>query len=190
MKNIRDLSSEDEEGLNSQEYYHLMEIDDLISNNLEVKLDGADSSPIYLGIESGSVVKLNLISCQLSSIPRVVWEFLKLRELDLDRNAIETIPNAIEKLKFLEVLSIADNKLEGFEPLTKLTSLKSLNLADNNIASMPDSIGNLKHLGHLALTGNRLKTLPESIGELKSLRTFYLKDNELEILPEGFGGLS
>ena len=65
MKNIRDLNSEDGEGLDSQEYYNLLELDNLVRGRLENER-GDDSSPIYLEIEGGSVVKLDLVSCRLT----------------------------------------------------------------------------------------------------------------------------
>ena len=157
-----------------------MELDGLVSSNLKKKR-GDNSSPIYLEIENESIVELFLVSCRLSSIPRVVCEFKMLKELDLDRNAVNIIPSTIENLSFLEVLSLSDNNLGVFpEPLTKLISLQSLNLADNRITSMPSSIGDLKHLRHLALTNNHIEVMGEhimsSIGPLKLYQGLFVAD--------------
>ena len=52
------------------------------------------------------------------------------------------------------------------------------------IYSLPDSIGNLKHLQKLNLSDNELTSLPNSIGNLKHLKTLDVSDNELSSLPQ------
>ncbi|MHA1386077.1 MAG: leucine-rich repeat domain-containing protein, partial [Candidatus Helarchaeota archaeon] len=64
-----------------------------------------------------------------------------------------------------------------------------MNLGDNQLTTLPESIGNLKSLKELYLEGNELTTLPESIGNLKSLKELYLRNNKLTALPESLGGL-
>ncbi len=53
------------------------------------------------------------------------------------------------------------------ESITKLTSLKVLDLQGNSITTLPESIGNLKSLEYLNLMSNDLSTLPESIKTLE-----------------------
>lgn len=64
-----------------------------------------------------------------------------------------------------------------------------LTIGDYELATLPESISNLKSLQILSLARNSLKTLPESIGELKSLKTLYLKTQRLFTLPESIGNL-
>jgi len=64
-------------------------------------------------------------------------------------------------------------------------------LADNNqLTTLPESIGNLTSLTTLYLEFNQLTTLPESIGNLTSLTTLYLEFNQLTTLPESIGNLT
>ncbi|MHA1728757.1 MAG: leucine-rich repeat domain-containing protein, partial [Promethearchaeota archaeon] len=56
------------------------------------------------------------------------------------------------------------NDLETLpESITKLTSLKELNLGHNKLITLPESIGNLTSLKELNLGHNKITTLPESI---------------------------
>ncbi len=69
------------------------------------------------------------------------------------------------------------------ELITKLISLKVLDLRFNHLETLPESIGNLKSLQVLDLGNNHLKTLPESIRSLRSLQELWLYHNELTTLP-------
>ena len=61
--------------------------------------------------------------------------------------------------------------------------MKSLNLETNQLATLPESIGQLACLIYLELNNNHLTRLPESIGELESLGYLNLKRNYLTIPP-------
>ena len=64
-----------------------------------------------------------------------------------------------------------------------------LDLADNQLTSLPESFSNLYTLTNLDLAGNRLTSLPESFGNLYTLTNLYLANNQLIILPESIGTL-
>ncbi len=71
-----------------------------------------------------------------------------------------------------------------------LDSLTVLDLSGNELKSLPESFGLLRHLKTLDLNGNQLQSLPESFGLLHRLETLDLSFNELRSLPETFGNLS
>ena len=52
----------------------------------------------------------------------------------------------------------------------KLPNLTDLDLSDNQLVSLPDSIGTLKKLQRLNLNQNKLSSLPASIQQLKALK--------------------
>ncbi|GAQ91194.1 hypothetical protein KFL_007410040 [Klebsormidium nitens] len=66
--------------------------------------------------------------------------------------------------------------------LEKLTKLRSLNLANNRLVSLPPSIWDLETLEELDLSGNLLEGVPEDIRKLSKLRRLNLDRNPL---PEG-----
>ena len=70
------------------------------------------------------------------------------------------------------------------------TRLQMLNLSNNELTSLPSSIGDLSKLCKLFLSNNGLTSLPSSIGNLSKLQILYVSDNELTFLPESISQLS
>ena len=64
-----------------------------------------------------------------------------------------------------------------------LTHLQKLYLGENQLTSLPTSIGNLEQLQELFLDDNQLTELPASIGNLTNLTVLCLKNNQLTELP-------
>ncbi|NCA28483.1 MAG: leucine-rich repeat domain-containing protein [Proteobacteria bacterium] len=69
-------------------------------------------------------------------------------------------------------------------------SKTELDLSDNQITSLPETIGNLTSLQELYLSENQLTSLPETIGNLNSLQILNLSDNQITSLPETIGNLT
>ena len=67
--------------------------------------------------------------------------------------------------------------------------LEWLDLSQNTLTSLPDSIGNLKALETLDVSYNKLTSLPESIGHLEILQNLRLGNNQVTSLPDSFGNL-
>ena len=87
-------------------------------------------------------------------------------------------------------LNIHDNNLTTLpESIDNLIHLKYLYIQHNNLTTLPESIGNLIHLQHLNIKHNNLTTLPESIGNLIHLRFLNIQYNNLTTLPESIGNL-
>jgi len=62
-------------------------------------------------------------------------------------------------------------------------------LENENISSLPDSIGSLDDLKNFTVTRCHIKTLPRTIGNLFKLQVLQLQQNEIEQLPESMGNL-
>ncbi|CAK7326805.1 unnamed protein product [Dovyalis caffra] len=124
-----------------------------------------------------------------------------LAVLDLSHNELEgEIPKTLRNLCNLRELDLAHNKFSGEiyrtfgSPTSCLhNSLKSLVLETNHLSgSLPDSLGNYKHLVNLNLYSNALSgPIPESIGRLSCLERLDLSHNYLNgSVPESVGQLS
>ncbi|XP_040922127.1 leucine-rich repeat-containing protein 47 [Toxotes jaculatrix] len=87
-------------------------------------------------------------------------------------------------LNYLEV-SQCPSLTEIHEDIQHLTTLQSLILCRNKLASIPNVIGSLKSLRVLDLSVNNLRVLPEGIIQLRELNTLNVSCNSLEVLPEG-----
>ena len=71
----------------------------------------------------------------------------------------------------------------------RLTALEELYIDRNQIADLPDGIGELVNLKELGLIGNKLKTVPTAINKLAKLEVLHAEENRLESLPKGLGKL-
>ncbi len=70
------------------------------------------------------------------------------------------------------------------------TNLKKLDISNNNIVELPDSISQLTALQELTLSGNKFTELPDALWELTQLQTLNLSKNKLIALPESIGQLT
>ena len=90
----------------------------------------------------------------------------------------------------LTVLDMGENNLLTLpESIGNLQSIQKLYLDDNKFRNLPETIGDLRFLKELGLSNNNLTRLPESIGDLQSLQIVYLINNQLTSLPESIGKL-
>uniref|UniRef100_F6T4T3 Leucine-rich repeat-containing protein 40 n=1 Tax=Macaca mulatta TaxID=9544 RepID=F6T4T3_MACMU len=87
-----------------------------------------------------------------------------LKELHVGENQIEMLEaEHLKHLNSILVLDLRDNKLKSVpDEITLLQSLERLDLSNNDISSLPYSLGNL-HLKFLALEGNPLRTIRREI---------------------------
>ncbi len=76
------------------------------------------------------------------------------------------------------------------ESIGNLTSLTHLRLNNNQLTNLPESIGNLKSLEILDLSTNKFTTFPEVVLNLKFLKQLSLQNNRLTTLPESIGNLT
>ncbi|XP_028309950.1 leucine-rich repeat-containing protein 47 [Gouania willdenowi] len=74
--------------------------------------------------------------------------------------------------------------------IQQLSSLQSLILCRNKLASFPGVVGRLTSLKVLDLSVNNLEVLPVEITQLKELNTLNVSCNRLEMLPDGLNQCS
>lgn len=158
------------------------------------------------------LVFLDLSENRIDSIPLTFGKLQGLYWLDLSHNKLRNVPESFQSLQTLNTLWLDDNciqslprlGLHGLEFLslshnflTSLTvsgsfqaSLKHLNVSDNQIAFVDESIGAFRNLERLLLDNNRLLSLSESIGSCTKLTDLNVGNNKLKTLPNSIGSLS
>jgi internalin A len=113
---------------------------------------------------------LDLKNCGLTKIPEVIFNCKYLVNIDLSND-----PFCDEEHKN-KITTIPDN-------ISKLTSLKRLNVSNNQLKHISDQISNIPRLTYLILNKNNLTEISAKIANMKSLQELCLDDNPFEMLP-------
>lgn len=148
------------------------------------------------------------LTCGLTEFPREIFELADtLEELDLSGNQLSQLPDDLPRLTALRVLFCSSNRftelpavlgrcgqlsMVGFKanqighvPSAALApSLRWLILTDNQIPSLPASIGQCSPMQKLMLAGNRLTTLPPALAQCQQLELLRISANQLTALPD------
>ena len=105
--------------------------------------------------------------------------------LDLSKLLMTSLPDQIRTLApSLTELDLTRNDLTMLpEALFELTLLTSLTLTDNHLFVLPSSINKLGRLQQLKLSQNRLEKLPVQLAELEYLQTLEVDLNPLVYPP-------
>ncbi|XP_072187917.1 leucine-rich repeat-containing protein 1 isoform X6 [Excalfactoria chinensis] len=97
----------------------------------------------------------------------------------------------ITSLYNLASLELRENLLTYLpESLAQLQRLEELDLGNNELYHLPETIGALFNLKDLWLDGNQLAEIPQEVGNLKNLLCLDVSENKLECLPEEINGLT
>ncbi|XP_070202182.1 PH domain leucine-rich repeat-containing protein phosphatase 2-like isoform X2 [Littorina saxatilis] len=122
--------------------------------------------------------KADLSSCHLEFLPETVFINEDLQILVLRHNALRERP--IEE----DIYTIG-----WLDDLPRFQSLRSLNLADNDLRVFPLALCLIRTLVELNLASNKLEEVPPQIAELTSLQVLHLHNNQLSALPEEVTGM-
>ena len=91
----------------------------------------------------------------------------------------------------MQTLEIAGNQLTTLpESLGQLRRLQKLYVYDNKLSALPESLWQLTELQELDVDDNELTALPRSLGQLTQLQKLHVAGNELTALPETLGQLT
>eukprot|EP00656_Telonema_subtile_P012468 TRINITY_DN16279_c0_g1_i1.p1 TRINITY_DN16279_c0_g1~~TRINITY_DN16279_c0_g1_i1.p1 ORF type:complete len:253 (-),score=68.74 TRINITY_DN16279_c0_g1_i1:70-828(-) len=128
--------------------------------------------------------QVNFANNKLSLLPAQVFgALMNLEKLNLESNSITALPDLAPLVKLKE-LHASHNIIDAF-PSHLPPKLQELVLADNRICSLPE--GSLwkeaARLAGLDVSDNRLDALPESLGEAPVIRSLKAANNNLKDIP-------
>lgn len=131
--------------------------------------EGAD--PI-LNIIRQSVSQLCLSAFGFPQLPpEVLWHSHHLIKLDLSSNQLTSLPDSLAELTVLQVLNLDKNHFIVLPaPVCQLPELQVLQIGQNDLKSLPASVSRLQHLKMLSFSRNEVSELPEAVCQMTSLR--------------------
>jgi hypothetical protein len=131
-----------------------------------------------------SLEVLNLSGNALSALPDDLSRLYKLRVLFCSENRFTRLPEVLSSCDQLEMVGFKSNSIREVEAAAISPGLRWLILTDNQIAVLPDAIGNCARLQKLMLAGNQLTDLPEAMRGCVGLELLRISANRFQSLPE------
>lgn len=119
----------------------------------------------YYSLEEASanpeqVYKLSLKGKKLKEIPKEVFYFTNLQELDLSENKIKEVPAEIGNMKRLQYLNLFSNRIKLLPPeMQELGNLHTLYVASNFMTEVPAWVGGMGKLRIFNFAYNRITRL-------------------------------
>lgn len=140
--------------------------------------------------EANSLKELHLQNNFLQALPESIGHLPKLEYLDLTNNLLRALPESFGNLKSLKTLKLTGNQLNSLpESFGNLENLEVLQLSETNDEMpdiFPDSFSNLKNLRILVAQGSGLRQYPKDLRRLQSLEEVYFCNNYSDYVLEGF----
>nr|XP_057927298.1 leucine-rich repeat-containing protein 2 [Doryrhamphus excisus] len=119
-------------------------------------------------------------------------KLVALRELNVSFNRLRGVPAQLGDCQNLERLELAGNANLCQLPfeLSALKKLRHLDVAQNNMASIPICALRMSNLQLLDLSHNRLSDLPQDMDRLQQLQTLLVHKNKLTYIPQCLANIS
>ncbi|CAB1427254.1 unnamed protein product [Pleuronectes platessa] len=120
---------------------------------------------------------------RLSELPLDVCLFVSLESMNLYQNCLRSLPDSLLNLQALTFLNLSRNQLSVLPVVICSLPLKVLIACNNKLVSLPEEVGQLRHLTELDVSCNEIQTLPSQVGQLEALRDLNIRRNHLVTLP-------
>ena len=150
-----------------------------------------------------------LFTPDLTTLPEDLNQLPNLQKVELTGTTFTEIPHHIHDLSVPQMVishnpllisipdltgAIEDLSIQSNPQLTTLPKsfghpehLEQVDLSNNALASIPDTIEQYENIVTLNVRGNDFQTLPKSIQGLRRLRQLDISDNPITTLPKTFG---
>ena len=131
-----------------------------------------------------SLEVLNLSGNSLSALPDDLPRLGKLRVIFCSENRFTQLPEVLSSCPQLEMVGFKANSIREVAAAAISPRLRWLILTDNQVSTLPDSIGSCTRLQKLMLAGNQLAVLPEAMRGCVGLELLRISANRFKVLPE------
>ncbi|GBM38001.1 Leucine-rich repeat-containing protein 40 [Araneus ventricosus] len=156
---------------------------------LDLSFNNLKKLPHCIGFLS-RVTMLNLSNNELAQLPVEMGDMIALKHLDLSKNKLKSLPTLMEMLHHLEQLYIQNNNIIQLPLLSNCKSLKEIHAGFNSIAVLStEFLETLPNIKLLDLRDNKISEIPDTICSLQSLERFDVSNNALSSLPFTLGTL-
>nr|XP_025653456.1 receptor-like protein EIX1 [Arachis hypogaea] len=183
--------------LSMPQAHHLFKVLNTLPSLLHLHLPACSLGQVSSSLVSDPIFPLtNLTRLQLlnlawnglnqdSPVLHAFQNFTSIKVLDISRNFLSSVPSRLAKVHNLVKLDLSSNNITVLDPLKNLTSIRVLNLNENNLNSIvPFWLGKFKNLVRLDLSRNILYgPVPCALRNLTSLTFLNLSNNHLNSLP-------
>jgi len=142
---------------------------------LDLSKNEIDTMPEDFG-EMVSIRELNIADNKIEWLPSKQVDVLSsLRVLDASNNQINAMPIEYEHLKIQEI-NLSMNRLRDLPTLRNFKTVRVLNLAENLIESIPESVEKMSMLKRLDVSGNCVRFWPKCMAGMSQVEI--LRDNQ------------
>jgi Leucine-rich repeat (LRR) protein len=125
------------------------------------------------------VRKINLDDNQLKSIPESISKLVNLVDISMAKNKIASVEgDAFGPLVNLTILDLHQNQLTDLSSIPNSPKLDQILLAFNQLTTL-SNLERCPNLGVLDLHNNKMENLPDSVMTLYQMKTLKVSNNNL-----------
>jgi Leucine-rich repeat (LRR) protein len=130
--------------------------------------------------ELKSLEVLEIIFSEKRNLPETLGELRQIKTLNLNGNKISTLPASMSNMALIEINLYNNTPIQqnqAFEVLSKIKSLKRVNMGGCRIEDLGDNFGRMTQIEEIDLKTNDIAKLPSNIEQMISLKRINLSNN-------------
>lgn len=127
---------------------------------------------------------LDLSNNRLTALPNEINQLSKLKIFFASNNPFTVFPDVLAQCENLEMIGFKSCQIKQISENAFPPKLRWLILTDNQLETVPDTLGECNLMQKLALAGNKLTELPDNLSQLHNLELLRISANQLTKCPD------